>query len=242
MSSTRRISKPDFLATRDNEQFVVEAIWQAQKRDAGSYSLAPQLNDAIDRLPSPNFFVSCELHSTGTATPPQRRLKSGLTRWLASLDPDQVIANPRLPGWGLVEVLVAELARRLSGGAPVEHEVKRFHDRWDTVAAEDFSGLASALSAAIKAAVDSRDYSEAIRLGTQSLAASTWAQDHPQNLERRHHLAHWRGDAGEAAEAAAAIADLMQDQARVQGPDHPDTLEASPASPRQLASSSRAVG
>ncbi|MGW0877994.1 hypothetical protein [Streptomyces sp. NPDC002671] len=85
--------KPDFLVTRGNAQFVIEAIWKAQKRDAGSYSLPPQLSDAIDRLPSPNFFVSCELHSAGTATPPQRRLKSGLTRWLESLDPDQVIAD-----------------------------------------------------------------------------------------------------------------------------------------------------
>ena len=85
--------RPEFRVTRGNEQFVVEAIWKAQKRDAGSYSLSPQLSDAIDRLPSPNFFVSCELHSAGTATPPQRRLKVGLTRWLASLDPDQVIAD-----------------------------------------------------------------------------------------------------------------------------------------------------
>ncbi|MEV6836339.1 hypothetical protein AB0N17_17805 [Streptomyces sp. NPDC051133] len=85
--------KPDFLVTRGNEQFVVEAIWKAQKRDAGSYSLPPQLSDSIDRLSSPNFFVACELHSAGTATPPQRRLTSGLTRWLASLDPDQVIAD-----------------------------------------------------------------------------------------------------------------------------------------------------
>lgn len=64
--------RPDFLVTCGNEQFVVEAIWKAQKRDAGSYSLPPQLSDAIDRLPGPNFFVSCELHSAGAATPPQK--------------------------------------------------------------------------------------------------------------------------------------------------------------------------
>ncbi|MET8136316.1 hypothetical protein ABZV24_30995 [Streptomyces sp. NPDC005251] len=89
-----RGNKPDFLVTRGDKQFVVEAIWKAQKlRDTGSYLLPPQLSDAIDRLPSPNFFVSCKLHSAGSATPPQKRLKTELTRWLASLDPDQTIAD-----------------------------------------------------------------------------------------------------------------------------------------------------
>ncbi|MEU9126105.1 hypothetical protein AB0C96_40920 [Streptomyces sp. NPDC048506] len=134
--------------------------------------------------------------------------------------------KPRLPGWGLLEVLVAELASRVPGGLPVEHEVKRFHNLWDAAAAEDLSGSATALDAALKAALDSSNLSEAIRLGTQLLASSTLAQDHPQNLQRRHQLADCRGEAGEAAEAAAAFTDLVQDRTHVQGPDHPDTLDA----------------
>lgn len=89
-----RGNRPDFLATRGGEQFVVEAIWKFEKLgNAGTNALPPQLTDAIDRLPSPNFFVSCKLHSAGSTTPPQRRLKTELTNWLASLDPDQVIAD-----------------------------------------------------------------------------------------------------------------------------------------------------
>jgi hypothetical protein len=90
---TRR-KNPDFLVTHDGQQFVVEAIWTAQRlSDSASNPLPPQLADAIDRVPSPNFFVSYELNRAGSATPPQKRLKAELTRWLASLDPDQVIAG-----------------------------------------------------------------------------------------------------------------------------------------------------
>ncbi|WP_329156783.1 hypothetical protein OHA63_16680 [Streptomyces anulatus] len=89
-----RGKNPDFLVTRNGEQFVVEAIWTAQRLgDAVSDSLPPQLADAIDTVPSPNFFVACELVRAGSATPPQKRLKAELTRWLASLDPDQAISS-----------------------------------------------------------------------------------------------------------------------------------------------------
>ncbi|MBO3674795.1 hypothetical protein J5X86_07025 [Streptomyces sp. NEAU-YJ-81] len=89
-----RGKNPDFLVTRDGQQFVVEAIWTAQRLgDTGPKSLPPQLTDAIDRVPSPNFLLSYKLDSAGSGTPPQKRLKTGLTRWLASLDPDQVIAQ-----------------------------------------------------------------------------------------------------------------------------------------------------
>ncbi|GAA4670476.1 hypothetical protein [Streptomyces youssoufiensis] len=86
-----RGNNPDFLVTRDGKQFVVEAIWTSQRLgDALSNPLPPQLSDAIDGVLSPNFFVSYKVDRAGAATPPQRRLKAGLTRWLASLDPDQV--------------------------------------------------------------------------------------------------------------------------------------------------------
>ncbi|MFJ5234494.1 tetratricopeptide repeat protein [Kitasatospora sp. NPDC088391] len=50
--------------------------------------------------------------------------------------------------------------------------------------------------------------------------------DHPDTLTTRHHLAHWRGQAGDAAGAAAALADLLADYLRVLGPDNPHTLNA----------------
>lgn len=85
---------PDFLVTSGDEQFIVEAIWTVENLDAtGSSSLPPQVADAIDRVPSPNFYVSYKVDSIGSTTPPQRRLKNELTRWLAGLDPDQVTAE-----------------------------------------------------------------------------------------------------------------------------------------------------
>ncbi|MFJ4407236.1 hypothetical protein [Streptomyces sp. NPDC088910] len=89
-----RGKNPDFLVASDGQEFVVEAIWTAQRLDdAGRHAVPAQLIDAIDRVPSPNFFLSYRLDTAGAATPPQRRLKSGLFRWLEGLDPDQVIAS-----------------------------------------------------------------------------------------------------------------------------------------------------
>ncbi|WP_030617679.1 hypothetical protein [Streptomyces sclerotialus] len=90
-----RGTNPDFLVTREGQQFVVEAKWTVQRLDGtvSNKQLPPVLIDAIDGVPSPNFFVSYRIHQTGSGTPSQRRLKTGLERWLASLDPDQVIAD-----------------------------------------------------------------------------------------------------------------------------------------------------
>ncbi|MFJ1975249.1 tetratricopeptide repeat protein, partial [Streptomyces sp. NPDC087903] len=120
---------------------------------------------------------------------------------------------------------MAELACRVPSGAPTEQEVKRFHDLWDAAAADVLPELDAALKVAAKAAADG-DYSEAIRLGTQLLAASELAPDSPQSLELRHKIATWRGEAGDAQGAAAALTDLVHDRAHVLGPDHPDTLES----------------
>ncbi|MEV7032574.1 hypothetical protein AB0N99_20450 [Streptomyces sp. NPDC093272] len=85
---------PDFLVTSENEQFIVEAIWTAEDLGTtGSSSLPPQVADAIDLVPSPNFYVAYKVDSVGSTTPQQKRLKYELTRWLASLDPDQVTAE-----------------------------------------------------------------------------------------------------------------------------------------------------
>ncbi|MFH8792985.1 hypothetical protein [Streptomyces sp. NPDC017941] len=90
-----RGTNPDFLVTREGKQFVVEAKWTVQRlgESVPNKQIPPVLIDAIDGVPSPNFFVSYRIHRTGAATPSQRRLKAGLKRWLASLDPDQVIVE-----------------------------------------------------------------------------------------------------------------------------------------------------
>ncbi|MFI8928231.1 hypothetical protein ACIG3E_11220 [Streptomyces sp. NPDC053474] len=90
-----RGANPDFLVSQEGKQFVVEAKWTVQRLDetVPNRQLPPILIDAIDAVPSPNFFVSYRIHQAGSATPSQRRLKDELQRWLASLDPDQVIAD-----------------------------------------------------------------------------------------------------------------------------------------------------
>ncbi|MER5853152.1 tetratricopeptide repeat protein [Streptomyces sp. NPDC002012] len=50
--------------------------------------------------------------------------------------------------------------------------------------------------------------------------------DHTDTLTARNNLAHWRGEAGDAAGAAVAFEELLADRLRVLGPDHPHTLAA----------------
>lgn len=89
-----RGKNPDFLVTRGGGQFIIEAVWTAERLDEGTHGvLTPPLLDAIDSVPSPNFFLSVSVKETGPAAPSQKRLKGGLTRWLAELDPDQVMAD-----------------------------------------------------------------------------------------------------------------------------------------------------
>jgi hypothetical protein len=48
--------------------------------------------------------------------------------------------------------------------------------------------------------------------------------EHPETLTTRANLAHWTGEAGDAAGARDQHAALLPIQERVLGPDHPDTL------------------
>lgn len=85
---------PDFLVTHADGQFVLEAIWTVQRLKGSAYnSLTPSLLDAINTVPSPNFYLAVTINKTGTMKPSQRRLKAGLARWLEGLDPDEVMAD-----------------------------------------------------------------------------------------------------------------------------------------------------
>ncbi len=48
--------------------------------------------------------------------------------------------------------------------------------------------------------------------------------EHPDTLTTRHNLAHWTGEAGDAAAARDLFAALLPVRERVLGPEHPDTL------------------
>lgn len=48
--------------------------------------------------------------------------------------------------------------------------------------------------------------------------------DHPDTLQARHNLAHWRGEAGDAEGMTAALEQVLADVERVLGEDHPSAL------------------
>lgn len=85
---------PDFLVTHADGQFVLEAIWTVQRLKGSAYNtLTSSLLDAINTVPSPNFYLAVTINETGTKKPSQKRLKAGLVQWLEELDPDAVIAD-----------------------------------------------------------------------------------------------------------------------------------------------------
>ncbi|MET7421540.1 tetratricopeptide repeat protein [Dactylosporangium sp. NPDC005555] len=49
--------------------------------------------------------------------------------------------------------------------------------------------------------------------------------DHPDTLDTRRNLAHWRGLAGDPDAAVAGLDAVLADYVRVLGPDHPDTMQ-----------------
>jgi hypothetical protein len=54
--------------------------------------------------------------------------------------------------------------------------------------------------------------------------ADGYGPEHPDTLTTRHELAHWTGQAGNAAGARDQLAALLPLREQVQGPEHPDTL------------------
>ncbi|MFV5997626.1 hypothetical protein ACNPQM_35850, partial [Streptomyces sp. NPDC056231] len=154
--------------------------------------------------------------------------------------------KPRLPGWGLLELLVSELASRVPGGVPAEQEVKRFHTLWDAAAAENFPDASAALEnqkqipdqiadkqpapgspsthGTMPVALDSNRPERENGLDAGSPTSIDSDQARPETFSARHEAASECGKAGDVAGAAATFAELAQDQTRFLGPDHPDTL------------------
>ncbi|WP_448575671.1 hypothetical protein [Thermomicrobium sp.] len=81
-------ARPDFLATRDQEAFYLEALihgpsteaWRAERR------LYPIL-DVLHEVQREPFVVTLAQATCGHGTPPLRALRSELVRWLDSLSP-----------------------------------------------------------------------------------------------------------------------------------------------------------
>ncbi len=82
-------SKPDYYVSRHDGDFYLEAVMlgelederRAERRRASIY-------DAINQIPSPNFWLEIECLRETQSTPPLRSLKQRLGEWLLALDPD----------------------------------------------------------------------------------------------------------------------------------------------------------
>jgi hypothetical protein len=82
-------SRPDFRAFSNSGQFYIEA-----RRLSGSATEVPAerrrnaIFDEINKVNSPNFFLSLEIRSESDQAPPTGKLKTELAEWLNQLDPD----------------------------------------------------------------------------------------------------------------------------------------------------------
>lgn len=95
--STKR---PDFLATRSDFEFYIEAATffsgisdssRNPKRDDWIY-------DIVNKLSNPNFFVGLELSKSGSERPSSSEITRPLATWLESLDPDVVAGDVEANG------------------------------------------------------------------------------------------------------------------------------------------------
>lgn len=80
---------PDFHVTRGAERFYVEATCLfGAATDGGAIARRQALYDAVERINSPNFFLSIDVEVIGSNAPATGQLRRDLERWLAGLDPD----------------------------------------------------------------------------------------------------------------------------------------------------------
>lgn len=87
-SSSARI---DFHLTGNEQDFYVEAVIVAEPdEDDRANRLNAAIRDAIDKIPSGDFFVFLEVPRAGNSYPPFRRMIHELTAWLNTLDADAV--------------------------------------------------------------------------------------------------------------------------------------------------------
>lgn len=79
--------RPDFKAERDGQAFCIEAIAPGAKAAAQRRAV---LFDTVNRLGDPNFMLWLEDLVVAPSQPASARLRTGLLRWLATLDPDAI--------------------------------------------------------------------------------------------------------------------------------------------------------
>jgi hypothetical protein len=85
--------RPDFLVTpTSGDPFYVEAtvVAPSLEKRAAQKRLAVVF-DALNKLPSPSFWLSVEVEAQGSNSPPLGRLIGDVRKWLDGLDADQIL-------------------------------------------------------------------------------------------------------------------------------------------------------
>jgi hypothetical protein len=95
---------PDFLATRGEAKFYVEATAAASSdAERSGDARRARLHDELNKTESPNFFLWLDIETEGDADPSLKQVRSDLERWLSSLDPDEV--TTRIGSSGAVDAM-----------------------------------------------------------------------------------------------------------------------------------------
>ena len=83
---------PDFLVSQNGQPcFYLEAtLVLPPENEAAKDRMIAQVYDSINRIESPNFFISIQLNGTPTKPLASRPLRQALERWLATLNPDSI--------------------------------------------------------------------------------------------------------------------------------------------------------
>lgn len=91
--SSDNAKRPDFgVKSPSGENFIVEAVLASQEsdEDAAARARISEVEDAINRMDSPNFFVGMDMEGVPKTPPSARQIIAFLTERLESLDPDQI--------------------------------------------------------------------------------------------------------------------------------------------------------
>ena len=85
--------RPDYLATRAAESLYVEAtVASSSNDDAAARKRLDWLQEQINLVPSPDFWLAVDIEAQGGSHPPTKNLRSELGRWIESLDTNVVAA------------------------------------------------------------------------------------------------------------------------------------------------------
>lgn len=93
-TSSDKTTKPDFLvhSPETGESFYLEAVLATDQsnKEGAAESRKNIVIDSINKLDSPNFYLSLSADGNPEASPSGKKLKKKLSKWLSELDPDEV--------------------------------------------------------------------------------------------------------------------------------------------------------